>query len=424
MALKLNLDNATIFIKQDINKLQSRINEIHEKMHTHTGVGSDFLGWLELPNQIDWMELERIKQLKKKFSNLDVLVVVGIGGSYLGTKAGLEFVKNFFKQSKPEIIFAGQNLSSAYLSELIAYIADKDYAINVISKSGTTTEPAIAFRLLKQACEKKYGGKSVERIFVTTDQKRGALYQLATQTGYQKFIIPDDVGGRFSVLTAVGLLPFVFANLDVEAIIKGAQDAYQDNLDPKLSKNQAYLYAATRYTLHQEGKLVEMLVNYEPNLVFFSEWWKQLFGESEGKGGKGLFVSSAAFTTDLHSLGQYIQDGVRHLFETVIEVKASPSLLIPSEENDLDQLNYLAKQEVSYVNQQALIGTMMAHIAGRVPNILITIDRLDPYHFGYLVYFFEKACAMSAYLLEVNPFDQPGVEDYKTNMFKLLGKKV
>ncbi|WP_162150728.1 glucose-6-phosphate isomerase [Acholeplasma equifetale] len=424
MALKISTKDANIFLNEKVTHLQSKVNEIHEMIKNKSGKGNDFLGWLDLPVSYDKEELDRIYKLKEQFKDLDCLVVVGIGGSYLGAKAGLEFLQTPFKKSKPEIIFAGQNLSSNYLKNLLKYLNKKNYAINVISKSGTTTEPAIAFRLLKQHIENKYGLEEArKRIFATTDKARGALYQLALNEGYEKFVIPDDVGGRFSVLTAVGLLPFVFKGVDVKGMLEGAKDAYLDAQTPDLKKNKAYLYAVTRYLLYKEGKQVEYLVNYEPRLAFFAEWWKQLYGESEGKEHKGLLVSSASFTTDLHSLGQQIQDGLRIIFETVIQVKKNDKLLIPYDEKDLDKLNYLYNKEVSYVNEQALIGTKMAHVDGGVPNILITIDKLDAYHFGYLVYFFEIACAMSAYLLDVNPFDQPGVEAYKKNMFKLLGKK-
>lgn len=422
MAVTLNLEHSGLTLER-LKELQPRVTKIHEAMHAKTSRGSHYLGWLDLPKHINKDELQSMRNLKETYKDLDCLIVIGIGGSYLGAKAGLEFVKESFSSSKPEIIFAGHHLSSGYLKSLLKYLEGRNYAINVISKSGTTTEPAIAFRFLKQAIETKYGKKEAsKRIFATTDGARGSLYQLAKQEKYEMFLIPDDVGGRYSVLTAVGLLPFVFGGLDVDALINGAQEAYNDLLKPEIKENNAYLYAAARYHLYQNGKAIEMLANYEPNLIFFSEWWKQLFGESEGKENKGLFVASAAFTTDLHSLGQYIQQGVRHLFETVIEVNHTVKLLIPEDKENLDKLNYIAGKEVSYVNQQALLGAMQAHEDGGVPNLHLKIDSLDAYHFGYLVYFFEKACAMSAYLLEVNPFDQPGVEDYKTNMFKLLGK--
>lgn len=424
MSVKINIKEAQSFLDQDVLKLQDRVNELHQQIKEKSGPGNDFLGWLDLPISYDKEELDRAYRLKESLKGLDCLVVIGIGGSYLGAKAGLEFVAEPFKKKKPEIIFAGHHLSANYLKRLLSYLKKKNYAINVISKSGTTTEPAVAFRFLKQHIEEKYGKEEAKkRIFATTDKARGALYQLATQEGYERFVIEDAVGGRFSVLSAVGLVPFVFAGVDVEKLLKGARQAYEDSQDPSLKKNKAYLYAATRYSLYKSGKAVEYLVNYEPRLGFFSEWWKQLYGESEGKDHKGLLVSSASFTTDLHSLGQQIQDGKRIIFETVIEVKKTDKIAIPEDSQDLDKLNYLSGKEVSYVNQQALKGTMMAHVDGGVPNIHLIIDKLDAYHFGYLVYFFEIACAMSAYLLEVNPFDQPGVEAYKKNMFALLGKK-
>lgn len=422
--IKVDIKDAKQFLNKNVHSLQDQVDEIHQMIHEKTGAGSDFLGWLDLPYTYDKEELSRMYQLKENFSKIDVIVVIGIGGSYLGAKAGYEFLKTPFKKTKPEIIFAGHHLSANYLKNLLKYLNKKDYVINIISKSGTTTEPAVAFRFLKAHIEKKYGlDEARKRIFATTDKARGSLYQLAVNEGYERFIIEDSVGGRFSVLSAVGLLPFVFLGVDVEKMLKGAQDAFDDAKDSSLKKNKAYLYAATRYLLHQSGKDVEYLINYEPRLTFFAEWWKQLFGESEGKDGKGLLVHSASFTTDLHSLGQQIQDGRRIIFETVLHVKKTDKLEIPFDEANLDKLNYIAGKDVSYVNQQAFLGTKEAHIDGGVPNIVITIDKMDAYHFGYLVYFFEIACAMSAYLLNVNPFDQPGVEAYKTNMFRLLGKK-
>jgi glucose-6-phosphate isomerase len=365
-----------------------------------------------------------VKASEKIKNDSEVLVVIGIGGSYLGAKAGLEFLKEPFKKEAIEIIFAGHHMSGEYLNRLVHYLKDKSFSINVISKSGTTTEPAIAFRVLKKVLVEKYGKEANNRIYATTDKARGALYILSKNEGYEMFVIPDDVGGRYSVLTAVGLLPFMVAGIDTDAMMTGALKAYEDFMNPDLNVNPSYLYAAMRYQLYTEGKKIEMLANYEPRLTFFSEWWKQLFGESEGKDHKGLFVASAAFSTDLHSLGQYIQEGERHLFETIIKVnKLSYDVVLETEENDLDELNYLAGKTVSYVNEQALKGTMMAHKDGLVPNILLEIPELDAYTFGYLVYFFEKACAMSAYMIGVNPFNQPGVEAYKKNMFALLGKK-
>ncbi len=424
--INLELNDARSFLDVQVESLQERVNQIHEMIHNKTGKGNDYLGWLDLPVSYDQEEYARLlKSAEKIRKDSEVLVVIGIGGSYLGAKAGLEFLAEPFKKSDLEVIFAGHQMSGLYLANLVEYLKDKEYSINVISKSGTTTEPAIAFRVLKNELEAKYGKEVAKtRIYATTDKKRGALYQVAKENGYEMFVIPDDVGGRFSVLTPVGLLVLAAAGIDTNQILKGAQDAYQRFLSTDLKENESYLYAATRYLLYQSGKKIEMLVSYEPNLLFINEWWKQLYGESEGKDHKGLFVSSASFSTDLHSLGQYIQDGERHLFETVIQVmETSKDVFIPEEENDLDELNYLKGKPLSYVNLQALKGTMMAHKDGLVPNLILQIPRFDAYTFGYLVYFFEKACAMSAYLIDVNPFNQPGVEAYKKNMFALLGKK-
>lgn len=424
--IELNIKDARLFLSEQPEFYQQKIKEIHETMHAKTSKGHDFLGWLNWPiedRQDEWKNiLEAAEQIRKQSQ---VLVVIGIGGSYLGAKAGLEFLKEPFQKEALEILFAGHHMSGHYMANLLTYLKDKDFSINVISKSGTTTEPAIAFRILKDLLEQKYGiEQAKKRIYATTDKRRGALYTMAKANQYVTFEIPDDVGGRYSVLTAVGLLPMAAAGIDVFSMMQGAKDAYWRYLDPQLETNESYLYAATRHLLYQSGKKIEMLVGYEPNLMFLNEWWKQLFGESEGKENKGLFVASASFSTDLHSLGQYIQEGERHLFETVIDVKKPVNdVLIPETASDLDELNYLKGKPLSYVNQQALKGTMMAHKEGNVPNLLISIPTFDAYTFGYLVYFFEKACAVSAYLMDINPFDQPGVEAYKKNMFALLGKK-
>jgi len=420
------LNDARSFLSEQPESLQERVNEIHEMIHNKTGLGNDFLGWLDLPSNYDKDELKRVILAADKIKNdSDVLVVIGIGGSYLGAKAGLEFLKVPFKEKQLEIVFAGHQMSGSYLNHLVAYLKDKRFSINVISKSGTTTEPAIAFRVLKNLLEEQVGlVEAKSRIYATTDKQRGALYSLSKANGYEMFVIPDDIGGRFSVLTPVGLLPLAADGLDVKKMLEGAKDAQLRFSNPDLTKNEAYLYAATRYLLYKQGYKIEMLVGYEPNLLYLNEWWKQLYGESEGKDNKGLFVASAGFSTDLHSLGQYIQEGERHLFETVIQVeKTDVDTIIPKTDDDLDELNYLAGKTLSYVNKQALKGTMMAHKDGLVPNMLLNIPSFDSYTFGYLVYFFEKACAMSAYLIEVNPFNQPGVEAYKKNMFALLGKK-
>lgn len=424
--ITLNIEDARSFLTKQPEQLQDQVQALHKVIHEKTGKGNDYLGWLDLPFTYDQEEYARILKAAENIrKNSQVLVVIGIGGSYLGAKAGLEFMNEPFKKSSLEIVFAGHQMSGHYLSNLLDYLKDKDFSVNVISKSGTTTEPAIAFRVLKKALESKYGKEAAKsRIYATTDKKRGALYTVSKENGYEMFVIPDDVGGRFSVLTAVGLLPLKAAGIDTDQILKGAQDALKRFSTPDLSSNESYLYAVTRYLLYTQGKKIEMLVGYEPNLLYFNEWWKQLYGESEGKENKGLFVASAGFSTDLHSLGQYIQEGERHLFETVIQVNHSKKdVLVPEEENDLDELNYLKGKPLSYVNQQALKGTMMAHKDGGVPNLLLSIPQFDAYTFGYLVYFFEKACALSAYLIDVNPFNQPGVEAYKKNMFALLGKK-
>ena len=425
--ISIDINEALKFTKDNPNKLQSKVNELHKMIHDGSGKGNDFLGWLDLPHNHDKSELKTILDCADRVKKeCDLLIVIGIGGSYLGTKAGLEFLKKpFNSNSSLEIVFAGHQMSGEYLNELLKYIKNRKYAINVISKSGTTTEPAIAFRILKNACEEKYGvDNSKKYIFATTDKKRGALYTLATKEGYQKFVVPDDVGGRFSVLTAVGLFPLACASVDINMLLKGAQDAHDNFVNPSLDENEAYLYAVTRYLLHKEGKNVEILASYEPNLIYIAEWWKQLYGESEGKEHKGLFVSSVNFSTDLHSMGQYIQDGLRIIFETVLNLEeTNGDIIIPKVEDDLDELNYISGKKLSYVNAQALKGTMLAHVSGGVPNILINIPKVNEYYLGYLFYFFEIGCAMSAYLLDVNPFNQPGVEDYKKNMFALLGKK-
>lgn len=424
--IELNLNDVRSFLSAEPESLQKKVNVVHKMIHEKTGLGNDFLGWVDLPKTYDKDEYKRVLAAAKKIrKQSQVLVVIGIGGSYLGAKAGLEFLNVPFKKNKLEIVFAGHHMSGSYLAKLVEYLKNKRFSVNVISKSGTTTEPAIAFRVLKKELEDRYGKEEAkERIYATTDKKRGALYTVSKEIGYEMFVIPDDVGGRFSVLTPVGLLPLEAAGISTKQILKGALDAYKRFSKPNLENNEAYLYAATRYLLYTSGKKIEMLVGYEPNLLYLNEWWKQLFGESEGKDHKGLFVASAGFSTDLHSLGQYIQEGERHLFETVIQVSnTGDDVMVPEEENDLDELNYLKGKPLSFVNAQALKGTMMAHHDGEVPNILLTIPTFDAYTFGYLVYFFEKACAMSAYMIDVNPFNQPGVEAYKKNMFALLGKK-
>lgn len=420
----LNIENAVKFVEIKMAKIQPKVDKIHEMMHSEDKP-SDYLGWLELPIKDNQDEINQIKKVAERIrKENDVLVVVGIGGSYAGSKAGFEFLETPFKEEGIEILYAGHNISGRYLKNLINYLKDKDFAVNVISKSGTTTEPAIAFRSLRSELIKKYGKDYTKRVVATTDANKGSLYELSKAEGFDMFVIPDDIGGRFSVLTPVGLFPFAVKGYDIDAMLAGAKEQYNLSMDPDITANDAYLYAVMRYLLYKSGKKIELLVNYEPNLIAFAEWWKQLFGESEGKDGKGLFVGSANFSTDLHSLGQYIQDGERHLFETVINIKnIEDDVVIKEETNDLDNLNYLKGKTLKYVNDKALEGTMLAHVSGGVPNILIEIDDISEKTFGKLIYFFELACAMSAYLIEVDPFNQPGVETYKTNMFALLGKK-
>lgn len=397
-----------------------------------TGAGSDFLGWVDLPVDYDKEEFARIQKAAERIkSDSDILLVIGIGGSYLGARAALEFLQHSFynalpkeKRKTPQVIFVGNNISSTYMQDLMDLLDGKDFSINVISKSGTTTEPALAFRIFRKLLEEKYGAEEAKkRTYATTDKAKGALKTLAVEEGYESFVIPDDVGGRYSVLTAVGLLPIAVSGADIQVMMNGAAQAREDFSQSELEDNLAYQYAAVRNVLYNKGKTIEMLINYEPSLMYFSEWWKQLFGESEGKDQKGIYPSSANFSTDLHSLGQYVQEGRRDLFETIIKVeKPRHELTIEKEANDLDGLNYLAGETVDFVNNKAFEGTLLAHTDGGVPNLIVSIPQLDEYTFGYLVYFFEKACAMSGYLLGVNPFDQPGVEAYKVNMFALLGK--
>ncbi|QTX02740.1 glucose-6-phosphate isomerase [Candidatus Phytoplasma luffae] len=428
MSLKLNLDGIKTFLdwEKELNIYHSQIKKIHHQLHYDENLKNKYLGWLDLPLNYDREELKRLKELKKQNAYLDVLVVVGIGGSYLGIKAGIELLKAPFSKNKPEIIFAGYQVSGNYLINLLKYLKDKNWAINVISKSGTTLEPALAFRILKDTIEKKYGKKEVQkRIFVTTDKKKGTLFNLAKKEGYQMFVIPDSVGGRFSVLTSVGLLPFAFANLDVDVMLKGALQAFKDNYSDDLLQNQSYQYALARYLMYSKiNKKIELLVTYEPCMLAFSEWWKQLFAESEGKEEKGLFVGAVNNSTELHSLGQFIQEGTKMLFETILNVTSiKDDCIVPEINNELDNLNYIAHKSYSQINQKILQATKLAHIEGGVPNLEIIISNLDEFHFGYLVYFFEKACAMSGYLLEINPFNQPGVEIYKHKMFSLLKEK-
>ncbi len=430
MTLKLNETYVKPFVKdEEYKNLQPLVNAAHENLVNKTGAGKDFLGWTTLPFDYDKAEFEQIKKsaeiIKKK---CDVFVVIGIGGSYLGARAVIEFVRspyyNNMKKDTPDIYFAGCNISADSLNELLAICEGKDVCINVISKSGTTTEPAIAFRVFRALLEKKYGVEGArERIFVTTDKARGTLKQFSTEKGYQTFVVPDDVGGRFSVLTAVGLLPIAVAGIDIDALMKGSQDAANAYKSPSIAENDCYKYAAIRNILYNKGKSTEILVGYEPSNQLFNEWWKQLYGESEGKDQKGIYPSSVIFSTDLHSLGQYIQDGRRNLFETVLCIeKTNASFEIPFDPSNVDGLNFLAGKDMDEVNKTAMQGTLFAHVDGGVPNILLNLADKSAYSVGYLIYFFELACAISGYMLGVNPFDQPGVEAYKKNMFALLGK--
>ncbi|WNQ10384.1 glucose-6-phosphate isomerase [Paenibacillus aurantius] len=435
MNKKLNFDysKALSFVnRHEIEYFEGAVRLAHEQLHNRTGAGSDYLGWINLPLNYDKEEFGRIQEAAKRIqSDSDALVVIGIGGSYLGARAAIEMLTHSFynllpkgSRKTPEVYFVGNNISSTYVSHLLQLLEGKDVSVNVISKSGTTTEPAIAFRIFRELLEKKYGKEGArKRIYATTDKEKGALKKLASEEGYETFVIPDDVGGRYSVLTAVGLLPIAAAGVDIDAMMQGASDAMMEYANPNLADNQAYQYAAVRNALYRKGKTTEILVNYEPSLHFVSEWWKQLFGESEGKDNKGIYPASVDFSTDLHSMGQFIQEGTRNLFETVIQVeKVAEEIVIGTDPDDLDGLNFLSGQTMDFVNKKAFQGTMLAHTDGGVPNLIVTIPDLSPYTFGYLVYFFEKACGLSGYLLGVNPFDQPGVEAYKKNMFALLGK--
>ena len=429
--IKLNLKNTGISQKA-IMEYKEQVENIHKELHKKANDEKDFVGWLELPTNYDKKEFSRIKKAAKKIKKeSDILVVIGIGGSYLGARAVIESLTSSFnnmlteKQRKyPQILYVGNNLSPNYINELIEYIGDKDFSVNVISKSGTTTEPAIAFRIFREILENKYGiDEARSRIYVTTDKERGALKTLADNEGYEKFVIPDNVGGRYSVLTAVGLLPIATAGIDIEKLMQGAQNAQERYDDPNLKYNECYKYAVTRNILYKLYKNTEILVNYEPKMHYFTEWWKQLYGESEGKDQKGIFPAGVDFTTDLHSMGQYIQEGRRNLFETVISIENPKSdITINNDEDNLDGLNYLSGKTLDYVNKKAMEGTVKAHVSGDVPNIMINIENLDEENIGELIYFFEKACAMSGMILGVNPFNQPGVEEYKKNMFKLLKK--
>lgn len=408
------------------------VRQAHAMLHDKTGAGNDFVGWVDYPDSYDKAEYERVKKAAQRIrENSEVLLVIGIGGSYLGARAAVELLGHSFhnllpkdKRNNPEIYFVGNNISSTYFKQLMDIVEGKALSLCVISKSGTTTEPAIAFRFLKKYMEDKYGKKEAAgRIYAITDKARGALKQLANAEGYESFVIADDIGGRYSVLSSVGLLPIAAMGIDIDRIMQGARDAWEEYKNDNLAENVCYQYAVLRNILHKKGKAIEVLISYEPSLHYFTEWWKQLYGESEGKDGKGIFPASMEFSTDLHSLGQFLQDGSRNMFETILSVEQpKEELVIINDEDNLDGLNFISGKTMDYVNKKAFEGTMLAHKDGGVPISVLSIPEINEYYFGRLVYFFEKACGISGYLLGVNPFDQPGVEEYKKNMFALLGK--
>jgi glucose-6-phosphate isomerase len=431
--ITFDYSKASGFIRdQEVESMKKITTDAKELLLSRKGAGNDFLGWIDLPVNYDKEEFARIQKAAKKIqSDSQVLVVIGIGGSYLGARAAIEALRNSFynmidpsARKTPEIYFVGNSISSTYIGDLMDLIGDRDFSINMISKSGTTTEPGISFRLFKEKMIQKYGRtEAAKRIYCTTDKARGALKKLATEEGYETFVIPDDVGGRFSVLTAVGLLPIAVSGADISKLMEGAAEGRKLAMEKDFDDNDAMQYAAVRNILLRKGKEVEILANYEPGLHYVSEWWKQLYGESEGKDQKGIFPASVDLTTDLHSMGQFIQDGARIMFETVLNVeKSRRELTIGKEETDLDGLNYLAGKSVDFVNKSAMNGTVLAHTDGRVPNLMVMIPEMDEFYLGELFYFFEFACGMSGYILGVNPFNQPGVESYKKNMFALLGK--
>lgn len=423
---------AEFISKDEITSMKKLVLDAKETLVSKNGAGNDFLGWIDLPVDYDKDEFNRIKSAAEKIkSDSDVLLVIGIGGSYLGARAAIEFLRhNFYNmvdksvRKTPEIYFVGNNISSTYVKHLMDVIGDRDFSINIISKSGTTTEPAIAFRVFKKMLEAKYGKKeAAKRIYATTDKAKGALKNLATEEGYESFVVPDDIGGRFSVLTAVGLLPIAVSGADLDKLMEGAASGRKHALEADFEENDALLYAAMRNILLRKGKNVEIVANYEPSLHYVSEWWKQLFGESEGKDQKGIFPAAVDLTTDLHSMGQFIQDGARIMFETVINVETPQcEITIEEEPVDLDGLNYLAGKTMDFVNKSAMNGTILAHTDGNVPNLMVKVPEQNEFYLGELFYFFEFACGVSGYLLGVNPFNQPGVESYKRNMFALLGK--
>ena len=430
MAVTLNTKHLGSFVKeQELTAIAPQVQAAHELLENRNGLGNDFLGWLDLPVNYDKEEFTRIQAAAKKIqANSQVLIVIGIGGSYLGARAAIELLHspmyNLLPKETPEIYFAGCSISPAYLNEIIRLCEGKDFSVNVISKSGTTTEPALAFRVFRDLLIKKYGAEGAkDRIFCTTDKARGTLKTLADREGYETFVVPDDIGGRFSVLTAVGLLPIAVSGADINKLMEGAAAAREAYSVCDLNTNDCYRYAALRNILNRKGKSIELMVSYEPAFAMMAEWYKQLFGESEGKDGKGLYPSSVIFSTDLHSMGQFIQEGSRVMFETVVDIqKPKYDLYIQEDEENFDGLNFLANQDMSVVNQKAMQGTILAHTEGGTPNIILEVPEINEYELGQMIYFFEKACAVSGYMLGVNPFDQPGVESYKRNMFALLGK--
>ncbi len=432
---KITLDAGylkNIIGEEALSSWEDPVEKAHYDLHNETGTGNDFVGWVNQPRDFDEEELKRVQRTAKRLrEKSDIFLVVGIGGSYLGAKAGIEMLTPFFyndfakfRHKGPRVYFAGHHLSGGYLEELLQVLEEGEVSMNIISKSGTTTEPAVAFRVLKKYMEDRYGKKeAAKRIVATTDKEKGALKELADREGYETFVVPDDIGGRYSVLSPVGTLPMAAAGIDVEEILKGAKDAYTHLLEPDVKKNPCYEYAVYRNILYEKGKKIEVLANFDPRLTYFGEWFKQLFGESEGKEGKGIFPATLNFTTDLHSMGQYIQQGERSLFETVLRVEEEAAeITIEKDHKNLDGLNYLTGKTLGEINEKALEGTLAAHYDGDVPGMILTLPKLDAYYFGYMVYFFMKACGISGYLLGVNPFDQPGVEAYKKNMFNLLGK--
>ena len=424
--MKINFNNVLIN-NDEINKYEDMVKDIHNKLHDNCNSQDNFMGWLDLPINYDKEELEQIKICAEKVkNNSKYLLVIGIGGSYLGARAVIEALTSTFynlRENSPIILYVGNNLSTSYINDIIKIIGNDDFSINVISKSGTTTEPAIAFRIFKKILENKYGNNTSERIFVTTDEEKGALHTIAKENNYQTFKIRNNIGGRYSVLTAVGLFPIAVANINVDKLLNGAIKAYNKYNNSNLNENDCYKYAVIRNLLYHKDKNIEIFASYEPRLHYFIEWLKQLFGESEGKNGKGIFPVGVEFTTDLHSLGQYIQDGRRNIFETVLNIEnTNESITMTKEENNLDNLNYLEGLTLDYINHKAMEGTIDAHVSNDVPNILINVDKLDEETIGELIYFFELACVMSGFILNVNPFNQPGVEKYKQNMFKLLNK--